>query len=146
MLASFGSAPSISAERRDQMKLRIQNVSLMGLQPGTPKVHSSSPSSPSIGPRSFAERSRKGLFEKRFPFFFLRMRLKKHSEKTEDARPKREQRKREKARERASIGTQGKTQPSPASSRNANSLASHEHANLWPNFRRGRRSFRGREG
>ena len=89
MLASFESAPSISAERRDQMKLRIQNVSLMGLQPGTPKVHSSSPSSPSIGPRSFAERSRKGLFEKRFPFFFLRMRLKKHSEKTEDARPKR---------------------------------------------------------
>ena len=38
-------------------------------------------------------------------FFFGRRRLKKHSEKTEDARPKREQRKREKARERASGGT-----------------------------------------
>ena len=36
-----------------------------------------------------------------FAFFFGRMRLKKHSEKTEDARPKREQRK----RERASSGT-----------------------------------------
>ena len=57
------------------------------------------------------------------------MRLKKHSEKTEDARPKKEQ-----GKGRGRAAARGKAQPSPASSRNVYSLASHVHANLGPNL------------
>ena len=57
--------------------------------------------------------------------------LERRSEKTEMARPKREQRERKKAGERASRGLMKneKKQPSPASSRTVYVLPSHAHAN-----------------
>ena len=66
--------------------------------------------------------------------------MKKHSEKTEDARPKREQRKRKKARERASGGTRKSAALSrPVSKRELARLA--RARDFGTNFRRGSRKF-----